>query len=1040
MTVWDCPIGPVLGRVSAGAPMGGSKTVLADLREPKPAASLEPAEITFGGPFIARGYLGRPDLTEKAFVSDFTAGAAQKDAKIYMTGDLGRWREGEIELLGRKDFQVKLRGFRIELGEIESAIRATGSRAAVCVIRKGAGGADALVAYYEDGTSGPISEAVVRASCKKMLPPYMQPQALVAMEKLPRNANGKVDRPKLPAPVISAAADTPSAAAVTLPETALELAIAEAWASVLGLKDPKKVPVDVDFQELGGTSLLAGRATAFIRKRLRLPGLAGTVMYQHPTIQRLSTVVEGQLAERDAQEAAEALEESCTTLAPACQPPVETCSNSSPLALMIQSVGILVLNFIFESHAWSPFWWEAWFVYAGYGRAALMMFLPFAFVGDAMMQVAIVIILKWLIVGRVKEGTHPMWSVKFFRWWFVEAIMKHTTKQIIPLVADTPLASAYYRLLGADIGRNVRIGVGEIPEPDLVKIGDNVTIGKRVQLRGGGVMRGALHLGNISIGDDAAVGHCAVLPQGCHVPEGKAVVPLSTAPGWNGNVGSVAMTDAKKQTESQIRFQRNQDLLRCVFGLPYILVLNILNFIPLIFVLEWFWDVCSDEFGDNAFNVFSVLLAWVYVHPLWMGFLAVVILQKWLIVGRIDPTTPKTHWRELRYWIHARTVESHNFVEVCEMWVNTEILSSIYRALGVRIGKRVQIDAFHAVEHDLIEVADYTVFGSEVLVSCDSSLPWILNGDGFEPVRMEKASNILDHCVLCPGTVVGEKAVLGTCTLANHRTYVPPLAVHSGSVRGSSMFLRKHNPTPQLKNIEEEAMRRLDDPVVWYRFNIVLFLITVLVKPIPEALWIITYFIVTAAWDPETGGIATLLTIVPIVYMFVSLIELLLVISVKWLVIGRYKEGDFPFFSVYHVKWMAMMILKGGISSLSDALEGTYYNTWVFRAFGAKVGKNCYLAGLAVEYDLLEVGDNVAIGTGCDTTGHTVENMVIKLSATKIASGASMLPASFAMPGCSVGENSVLLEHTQVLKGETVPADEVWAGMPAARARCKAPE
>merc|ERR1719284_922098 len=113
-----------------------------------------------------------------------------------------------------------------------------------------------------------------------------------------------------------------------------------------------------------------------------------------------------------------------------------------------------------------------------------------------------------------------------------------------------------------------------------------------------------------------------------------------------------------------------------------------------------------------------------------------------------------------------------------------------------------------------------------------------------------------------------------------------------------------------------------------------------------------------------------------------------------------------------------MMILSGGISDLAEALQGTVFNTWLYRANGARVGRNCYLAGLAVEYDLLQIGDNVAIGHDCDTTGHTVENMVIKLAATKLGSGVAMCPASFAMPGSVVEENAVLLEHTQVLKGE----------------------
>eukprot|EP00434_Breviolum_minutum_P038185 symbB.v1.2.033864.t1/scaffold4269.1/size42136/2 len=128
---------------------------------------------------------------------------------------------------------------------------------------------------------------------------------------------------------------------------------------------------------------------------------------------------------------------------------------------------------------------------------------------------------------------------------------------------------------------------------------------------------------------------------------------------------------------------------------------------------------------------------------------------------------------------------------------------------------------------------------------------------------------------------------------------------------------------------------------------------------------------------------------------------------------------------------MIMMICGSGISALQDCLHGTVFEVWVARACGSKIGKDCYLSGLIVEYDLLTIGDHVAIGSGCDTTGHTVENMVIKLAPTRIGDGAALLPGSFAMPGSVIEDEAVLMEHTQVLKGETVPAREVWAGMPA---------
>jgi len=291
---------------------------------------------------------------------------------------------------------------------------------------------------------------------------------------------------------------------------------------------------------------------------------------------------------------------------------------------------------------------------------------------------------------------------------------------------------------------------------------------------------------------------------------------------------------------------------------------------------------------------------------------------------------------------------------------------------------------------------------------------------------------VLDHCTLLPGVTVAERAVLGTCTLAPAGSYYPPLAIHSGSQRGRSMHLRDHNASPALRELEDVTMRDLDNPWTWWKFNLIIFSVVMICNPIPEASWVATYGLVTSIWDFESDGVLVMLIVTPFVYNLVEFLLLLVQIAMKWLVMGKYEAGDYKFFGSYHLRWMSLMIFGQGLSALADCMHGTTFEVWICRACGAKVGKDCYLGGLVVEYDLLSIGDNVAIGSGCDTTGHTVENMVIKLAPTRLGDGVAMLPGSFAMPGSVIEDEAVLMEHTQVLKGEVVPKGEVWAGMPAA--------
>jgi amino acid adenylation domain-containing protein/non-ribosomal peptide synthase protein (TIGR01720 family) len=215
-------------------------------------------EIHVAGEGLARGYLNRPGLSAERFVADPHGPAG---ARLYRTGDLARWRaDGQLEFLGRIDHQVKIRGFRIELGEIESQLLAMpGVKAAIVVASSGLTG-QRLTAYVAQGAAGRMSEADLREQLRRVLPDYMVPAAIVVLEELPLNANGKVDRRALPEPLAGDARDFEP------PRGDLEARIAKVWAEVLGVP---RVGRQDNFFELGGHSLLAIQ----LLERLRQQGM-----------------------------------------------------------------------------------------------------------------------------------------------------------------------------------------------------------------------------------------------------------------------------------------------------------------------------------------------------------------------------------------------------------------------------------------------------------------------------------------------------------------------------------------------------------------------------------------------------------------------------------------------------------------------------------------------------------------------------------------------------------------------------------------------
>ncbi|MBC7302265.1 MAG: non-ribosomal peptide synthase/polyketide synthase, partial [Nocardia sp.] len=274
--------------VPIGAPVFNTQVYVLDSRlHPVPVGV--PGELYLAGVQLARGYVNRPDLTADRFVAD---PFGTDGVRMYRTGDLVAWTaDGELDYLGRTDFQVKLRGLRIELGEIESALTALPSIAqSVVVVRSDERLGDQLVGYLIPATrvrpAEPASTSVidldaVRTELGGALPAYMVPTAFVILDAFPLNASGKLDRKALPAPVFETkvfrAASTP-----------IEEIVAGTFGDVLGVA---RVGADDDFFELGGNSLLATQVTARIGAALDIQ-LSVRDLFEASTVSALAARAE----------------------------------------------------------------------------------------------------------------------------------------------------------------------------------------------------------------------------------------------------------------------------------------------------------------------------------------------------------------------------------------------------------------------------------------------------------------------------------------------------------------------------------------------------------------------------------------------------------------------------------------------------------------------------------------------------------------------------------------------------------------------------
>ncbi|MBD2798127.1 amino acid adenylation domain-containing protein, partial [Xenorhabdus sp. 18] len=239
--------------IPIGRPIANTQIYILD-KHGQPVPLGVAGEIHIGGAGVVRGYLNRPELTAERFLID--PFSPEPDARMYKTGDLGRWLpEGNIEYLGRNDFQVKLRGFRIELGEIEAQLRQChGVREAVVIAREAAfdensGDQKRLVAYLRPQDGVELVPAELRQQLARHLADYMLPSAFVTLAAFPLTPNGKLDRQALPAPDSSAMV----VRSYESPASETEIALAQIWQNLLGLEQVSRYD---HFFELGGHSLM----------------------------------------------------------------------------------------------------------------------------------------------------------------------------------------------------------------------------------------------------------------------------------------------------------------------------------------------------------------------------------------------------------------------------------------------------------------------------------------------------------------------------------------------------------------------------------------------------------------------------------------------------------------------------------------------------------------------------------------------------------------------------------------------------------------
>ena len=995
--------------VSIGRAVPGYRVYLLDERM-RPVPPGTPGEIHIGGPGVARGYVGKPELTRERFVESPFQGPEDPWPRLYKSGDLGRLNAaGEIEFVGRIDAQVKLRGFRIELTEIESVLlEAPGVRAAVVALREDTPGVPRLIGYLVPRNDDALDARAIREAVRARLPSYMIPAHFERLDRLPTLPSGKVDRAALPAPGASLEATPLDGESLGGGEVARTLATA--WGRLFA---PAQVALDDDFfRDLGGHSLLAARMVSELRVEPAFRSLSVLDVYNHPTIARLAAKIE-----RDQQKE----ETTPSTPAPTFQAPSKWTYRRCVAA---QTAGLYVILGVFSLQWLAPYLTYTYLIEndAAVFEAILGALAALLIVYPVMLGLSIAS--KWLVVGRFRAGTYPLWGGMFFRWWFVNAM-----NALVPIdyMAGTPLLNWYYRLLGAKVGPNVHFGSDALDAFDLASVGADTCIGTDVHMAGTAVKGGWLEIGPVTVGRGCRVGNATVLEPGAVMEDGSQLDDLSALPRgariptrerWG---GAPARFLARRPMGVDPGVERPGLGKRFAFGMLHLLGLFVFPVLVIAAIFPGLIAMNELNYRDEgyAYLVVSPLVAMSFVILLCLEIAAV----KWLLLGRVKPGKYPLHSGfYLRKWFVDQMLDLS--LDVIGPLYATIYLTPWYRLLGATLGRRAEISTASFLSPDLLTL------GEESFIADAVSLGAARVEEGYvtvDEVHVGRRSFIGNSALLPPGAHIGDNCLIGVLSTTPDTT--PGASAEGTSWLGSpAVFLPQRQASA---TFQEEQTYRPSRKLQLQRAAIEFVRVTL---PLSCFIALTCVFLSVYLLVHDTISTLTLLLAFPLLYGAFGVVAALIVVAVKWLLVGRYRPTERPLWSTFVWKTELVTAMYEHLARLFlvDMLTGTPYLPAYLRTLGAKIGKRVFLDSAEVtEFDLVSIGDDAAVNQSATIQTHLFEDRVMKMSTVTIGPRCTVGSMSVVLYDSEMGADATLGSLSLLMKGETLLAGTSWEGSPA---------
>lgn len=970
-------------------------------------------QLVITGPGVSAGYVNRPDLTADKFRTKTASLASLPGDIMYLSGDAVTMQpDGEVEFHGRIDDQIKLRGYRIELGEIENQLHAqVGVSAAAVAVRKDNNGQDELIGYVHMEDAAQFDEQILRGELAKVLPPYMVPAVILSMPEMPRLPSGKVDRKSLPRPAIFDQAAQQIAPEQIDSDAPLPHRVKAILKGIFPGRDIQES--DDFFTDLGGHSLLAAAFVSRMRREGGLTTASIRDVYQHRPLSSLITDWESKQAEATVRK-----EKRIFHAIP---------SRRYLLCWLAQSVALLGIYTLFALQIFVPYLGYYYIQQAtdSYGYAILGALGFFCLMPPLFSIVAVLI--KWIVIGRFRAGDYPLWGTYYFRWWLVNTVQGLAQMEFLN---GTPLYPMYLRWMGVKVAPDAQIAAAKIGAEDLLTIGSDVSISSQVLFNNAWVEDGLLKIREIKIGDHAYIGSSAVIAGGTVIEEWGELGDLSALPSgktikkgevWHGSPAQCIATRSVADLPQPLEAAPHELLIYKIIFAALLLVFPFAMLVPLLPALLGLNYLDNTTVGDYDFHylIWTPLLALSYVL---IFVLQTVVLTRLLQRGMQPGTYPVHSLTYIRKWLSEQLM-ALSLIVVHPIYA-TVYVTSMFRALGAKVGKNTEISTANNVTHPLFEIGEESFIADAVTL-------------GEADIRGQRL--ILDRTAIGSNSFVGNSALIPQGYQMPDDMLVgvlstPPTQEQIAQQPGSDWFGSPAISLPHRQQSYPYARTLTHTPSLLRRLTRATIELIRIIIPQTAVICLSVVFIGYCHGLIVDRPIWMLVMFFPVYYLtIIGLPAFLITVAMKWLLVGKYKEA-------HHPMWTRPVWFSEAVTATYESLSKTFLleylkgSPWLpiaLRMLGVKIGKRAWLNTLDItEFDMVTIGDDTALNSDCGPQTHLFEDRVMKIGKVKMGSRSSIGARSIVLYDSQVGDDTLLSALSLVMKGEVLAPGTDWEGSP----------